>query len=141
MPSIRTTLPRTPRSGPRISASEGCCAPHVSRSRGTASGSSFGGVPTKRTTPESVPPSVTAISSYAASAGGADNARTAATTRRRLTRDLSEVGIEAVLDRQPEAAAVPEEPQREHDAERQPDGELRRRGPLGPRPQHEIAGN
>jgi len=61
--SMSTTLPRTPRSGPTTSASEAFCSPQTSRFRCTGSGSSVGGVPANRTTPESVPPSFTAISS------------------------------------------------------------------------------
>src|SRR5204862_165818 len=51
------------------------------------------------------------------------------------------IRIDAVLDGQPEAAAVAEEPQREHDAERKPDSELRGCGKVGPAPEQEVPGD
>ena len=63
MPSIRITLPLTPRSGPTTSISDGFCAPQRSRFLFTGIGSSVGGAPVNLTEPARVPPSFTATTS------------------------------------------------------------------------------
>src|SRR5438552_819451 len=130
--SISTTPPFTPWSGPSTSASDGCVSPQTSRFLLTGIGSSFGGVPTNFRVPATAPPSTTVTTSYAAPGPGAVSASTARRTSARVR------GY-CVLERQPEAPAVPEEPDRKHHDHREPQGELRRGRELRERPEQEVA--
>src|SRR5262245_43026509 len=127
-PSRYTTVFRTPLPGPTISAWNGLLSPQTSRSLRTASGSPTTGSPVKRTRPARLPASGTGPSTYApAGTMPAASTRTAGPSQRRSAMGLrlpAGARIDQVVEAEPEALAVAEEPEGKDDREEAPHDEL-----------------